>query len=490
VCSLLVWLIVDCIAITYDIVMSDQLKQDFYDNPLIGRYAGKAMSERWGPLRKFRTWRRLWLALAEAEHELGLPADDGKSPRVTQAHLAELRKHLDDVDLTRAAEHEKRLRHDVMAHVHTLGDVAPGAKDIVHLGATSCYVTDNADLILMRESLDDLCRSLANVIDALATFASQWKAEPTLGFTHFQPAQLTTIGKRATLWLFDFVTDLAELERRRDDMLFRGAKGTTGTQASFLALFRGDHDKVRQLDQLVAKKMGFEKVFPVTGQTYTRKYDTMILYSVAGLADSAGKWGCDMRLLAHLREIDEPFEADQIGSSAMAYKRNPMRSERVCSLSRFLAGMPGMASQTAATQWFERTLDDSAARRLYIPQAFLTADAILRITLNVSRGLVVNQAMIKQHVDEHMPYMATENLMMAAVAAGADRQEVHEVVRQVSHAVTAKVKDGSGKTSDLTNTLKSHPAFKSVNFESTMQSSKYVRKRYAKYLGEKAELKV
>lgn len=430
-----------------------------YDNPLIARYAGREMAERWGPLRKFRTWRRLWLALAEAEAELGLPADDGISPRIRPEHLAELRAHLDDVDLKRAAEHERRLRHDVMAHVHALGDVAPGVREVVHLGATSCYVTDNADLILMRESLDSLCVSLAGVIDALATFAETWKAEPTLGFTHFQPAQLTTVGKRATLWAYDFVLDLRELERRRDELPFRGAKGTTGTQASFLALFRGDHDKVRKLDELVAKKMGFGTVFPVTGQTYSRKADTQIVDALSGLAQSAHKWGSDLRLLAHRQEIDEPFEKDQIGSSAMAYKRNPMRAERMCSLARFLMGLPAMAAQTVATQWFERTLDDSAARRLYIPQAFLTADAILRLSQNVASGLVVNKPVIAKNVREYLPYMATENLMMAAVAAGADRQDVHETVRVHSHAVTAKVKEGTGSTAELLTLLAHDPAF-------------------------------
>ncbi|MFO0935566.1 MAG: adenylosuccinate lyase [Gemmataceae bacterium] len=479
-----------------------------YDNPLIARYAGKEMSERWGPLRKFRTWRRLWLALAEAEHELGLPGDDGKTARIATSQLNELRQHLDDVDLAKAADYEKKLRHDVMAHVHTLGDVAPHARDIVHLGATSCYVTDNADLILMREGLDALCKLLANVIDQLSTFAAEWKSEPTLGFTHFQPAQLTTVGKRATLWLFDFVSDLHELERRRDELPFRGAKGTTGTQASFLALFRGDHEKVRQLDQLVAKKMGFATVFPVTGQTYSRKYDTQVVNALGGVAESCGKWGCDLRLLAHLREVDEPFEANQIGSSAMAYKRNPMRAERMCSLARFLSGLPAMAAQTTATQWFERTLDDSAARRLYIPQAFLAADALLRISLNLSRGLVVNRKVIAKNVHEHLPYMATENLMMAAVAAGADRQEVHEVVRQASHGVTAKVKDGTGTTAELISVLQQHPSFAGVNFAETMDPRHYVgrapeqvdeflashieaiRTRYRSSLGEKSELKV
>ncbi len=454
---------------------------DVYDNPLIGRYASNEMAERWGPLRKFRTWRRLWLALAEAEAELGLLADDGVSPRITTPQLAELRAHLDDIDLTHAAAHEKRLRHDVMAHIHALGDIAPGCKEIVHLGATSCYVTDNADLILMRESLNQLCESLACVIDALAVFATTWKDEPALGFTHFQPAQLTTVGKRATLWLFDFVLDLQELERRRDELPFRGAKGTTGTQASFLALFRGDHDKVKALDQLVAKKMGFSRVFPVTGQTYSRKIDTQLLDAVNGLAQSAHKWGTDLRLLAHRQEIDEPFEAEQIGSSAMAYKRNPMRAERMCSLSRFISGLPAMAANTASTQWFERTLDDSACRRLYIPQGFLAADAVLRIALNLltqknesGRGLVVNRPVIAKNVREHLPYMVTENLMMAAVRAGEDRQVVHEIVRQHSHAVTARVKSGEGSPTELFARLKDEGVFAKVDFGELLDARQFV----------------
>src|SRR5436305_4323285 len=298
----------------------------------------------------------------------------------------------------RAAVWEKRKRHDVMAHVETFAEVAPKARDIVHLGATSCYVTDNTDLILMRESLHQLCETLAAVIDALGRFAQQWKDEPTLGFTHFQPAQLTTVGKRACLWLFDLVLDLQELERRRDELPFRGAKGTTGTQASFLALFRGDHEKVKALDRLVAQKMGFDRVFPVTGQTYSRKIDTQILDALSGLGQSAHKAGTDLRLLAHRQEVDEPFEADQVGSSAMPYKRNPMRAERMCSLSRYLMGLPAMAANTAATQWLERTLDDSAARRLYIPQAFLAADAVLRVALGLAGGLVVNRDVVARNV--------------------------------------------------------------------------------------------
>lgn len=488
--------------------MADAESELVYDNPLIGRYASRAMAERWGPLRKFRTWRRLWLALAEAEHELGLPAAEGNVPRITNEHLQELREHLDDVNLKRAAVHEKITRHDVMAHIETLGEVAPGAKEIVHLGATSCYVTDNADLILMRESLDAVCTSLASLIDSLAKFAEQWKGEATLGFTHFQPAQLTTVGKRAVLWCYDLVLDLQELERRRDELPFRGAKGTTGTQASFLALFRGDHEKVRQLDQLVAKKMGFDRVFPVTGQTYSRKIDAQILDSLSGLGQSAHKWGSDLRLLAHRQEVDEPFESGQVGSSAMAYKRNPMRAERMCSLSRYLMGLPAMAAQTQATQWFERTLDDSAARRLYIPQGFLAADAILRIALNVANGLIVNLPIIAKNVREYLPYMATENVMMAAVQTGADRQHVHHLVKMHSHAVTERIKQGVGVSTELFDLLKAEPAFTKVDFDAVLVPRNFVgrapeqvaefiesevnpiRNRYAGKLGQKAELHV
>lgn len=478
-----------------------------YDNPLIARYAGREMAERWGPQRKFRTWRQLWLALAESEAELGLTTELGDAPRITQEHLNELRAHLEDIDFSRAAEHERRLRHDVMAHVHTLGDVAPKAREIVHLGATSCYVTDNADLILMRESLDAIAASLASLIDSLARFAVTWKDEPTLGFTHFQPAQLTTVGKRAVLWCYDLVLDLLEIERRREELPFRGAKGTTGTQASFLALFAGDHEKVRQLDQRVATKMGFNRVIPVCGQTYTRKLDSQVIEALGGLAQSCHKWASDLRLLAHRQEIDEPFEADQIGSSAMAYKRNPMRSERLCSLARFLMGLPAMAAQTHANQWFERTLDDSAIRRLYIPQAFLCADAILRIGTNVASGLVVNRAVIRQAVTEYLPYMATENLMMAAVTRGADRQEVHEIVRRHSHAITAERKAGLD-TGNLLSRLKQEPAFAGVNFDAVLQPEQYtgrsnqqvqefveehiepIRARYRGKLGTTAELHV
>jgi adenylosuccinate lyase len=445
-----------------------------YDNPLVGRYAGREMSERWGPMRKFRTWRRLWLALAEAQYELGMTADDGVTPRIRPEQIAELRAHLDDVDLARADAHERRLRHDVMAHIHALAEVAPVSRDIIHLGATSCYVTDNTDLILMREGLNQLCNTVAAVIDTLARFAEKWKDEPTLGFTHFQPAQLTTVGKRACLWSQDFVFDLIELERRRDSLRFRGAKGTTGTQASFLALFHGDHAKVRKLDQLVARKMGFDAVYPVTGQTYSRKVDAQILDALAGLGQSAHKWGTDLRLLAHRQDIDEPFEAEQVGSSAMAYKRNPMRSERMCSLSRFLGGMPALAAQTAAGQWLERTLDDSAARRLYIPQAFLAADGVVRLARNLAGGMAVNRPIVQSHVAQAMPLMVTENIMMEAVAKGGDRQIIHECIRQHSIAVNERIKQGVGLKTELFDRLRADPMFAGVDVDRLVAPAAFI----------------
>lgn len=443
-----------------------------YENPLTVRYAGRAMAELWGAQRKHATWRRLWLALAEAQHELGLPAEDGRSPRVRPEQLDELRNHLDDIDFNRAAFHEKRLRHDVMAHIHTLGEVAPGARDIVHLGATSCYVTDNADLILMREGLRMLAARLAGVIRHLAAFAKTWRAEPTLGFTHFQPAQLTTVGKRAALWLHDFLLDLHELEHRITTLKFRGAKGTTGTQASFLELFRGDHEKVRELDHRVAAKMGFDSVYPVTGQTYTRKVDSQVLDALSGIGQSAHKWGTDLRLLAHRQEIDEPFEAEQVGSSAMAYKRNPMRAERMCSLARYVSGLPAVAAQTAAVQWLERTLDDSASRRLVIPQAFLAADAVLRLAANIAGGMVVNVAVVRRNVTEYLPYVATEPLLMAGVVASGSRQELHEVIRRHSQEVTAQLK--AGGANDLLDRLRRDPAFAGVDFDAVLRPDRFV----------------
>lgn len=448
--------------------MNDQL---VYDNPLITRYASREMAELWGPQRKFSTWRRLWLVLAEAQAELGLTADDGVTPRIRPEQLDELRAHLDDIDFTKAEAHEKRLRHDVMAHIHTLGEVAPKSRDIVHLGATSCYVTDNADLLLMREGLQLIANRLAGVIDALAGFARQWRAEPTLGFTHFQPAQLTTIGKRACLWIHDFVLDLQEVEHRLRSLKFRGAKGTTGTQASFLFLFRGDHDKVRKLDRLVAQKMGFDEVYPITGQTYSRKVDSQVVDALAGIGQSAHKWGSDLRLLAHRQEIDEPFESEQVGSSAMAYKRNPMRAERMCSLARFLCGMPSITSATAGTQWLERTLDDSASRRLSIPQAYMAADAVLKIAANLAKGLVVNTPVVRREVKNYLPYLATEPLLMAAVKQGGDRQELHESIRRHSLAVTARIKDGG--SNDLLDRLKADPAFQHLDFDSLLKPDSF-----------------
>jgi adenylosuccinate lyase len=430
------------------------------------------MAALWSPQRKHSTWRRLWVALAEAEHELGLLGDDGRTPRIRESQLAELRAHTDDIDFDRVAELERKKRHDVMAHIHAYGEVAPGAADIIHLGATSCFVTDNTDLILLREGLGLLRDRLVGVIDALARFAVRWRDLPTLGFTHFQPAQLTTVGKRASLWCYDFVLDLHEIEHRLATLRFRGVKGTTGTQASFLALFRGDHEKVRQLDQLVARRMGFDSIYPVTGQTYSRKIDSQIIDALSGLAQSAHKYGTDLRLLAHRQEVEEPFEADQVGSSAMAYKRNPMRAERMCGLARFISSLAVSAGQTAATQWLERTLDDSVNRRLILPQAFLAADGVLRLALNISGGLVVNPAVVRREVDATLPYMVTENVIMAAVAAGGDRQAVHECVRRHSHAVTARLKQGGAN--DLVQQLRAEPLLAKVNFEAVLDQGQFV----------------
>lgn len=443
-----------------------------YDNPLIGRYASREMAELWGPQRKHSTWRRLWLTLAETEDELGLTEAGGNAPRIKPEQLADMRRHLDDIDFAAAEQHERRLRHDVMAHIHTFGEACPTARDIIHLGATSCFVTDNTDLLLMREGLRMLANRLAAVVDLLARFATTWKDEPTLGFTHFQPAQLTTVGKRACLWLHDFLIDLKEIEHRTSSLKFRGVKGTTGTQASFLALFNGDHAKVRQLDALVARKMGFDSTYAVTGQTYSRKIDSQVLDVLSGIGQSAHKWGTDLRLLANRQEIDEPFESEQVGSSAMAYKRNPMRAERMCSLARFLCGMPAIAAQTASTQWLERTLDDSASRRLVIPQAFLAADAVLRLAANIAGGLVVNVPVIQRGVAEYLPYLVTENVLMAAVQQGGDRQQLHERIRQHSQAVTARIK--SGGSNDLVERLKADAEFRKVDFSQVLSPRAYV----------------
>jgi adenylosuccinate lyase len=444
-----------------------------YDNPLVTRYASKEMAELWGPLRKFRTWRRLWVALAEAERELGLPAADGQTPRIRSEQIEELRKHVEDIDLPLAEAYEHRFHHDVMAHIHAFGDACPSARDIIHLGATSCYVTDNTDLLLMREGLRLLLGRLLEVIAALGDFARRSRAIPTVGFTHFQPAQLTTVGKRACLWCYDFVLDLEEMEHRLASLRFRGAKGTTGTQASFLSLFRGNHDSVRQLDLLVAQKMGFDEVYVVTGQTYSRKIDSQVLDCLSGICQSAHKYGTDLRLLAHLQEVEEPFGQEQVGSSAMPYKRNPMRAERMCSISRYGMNLAPNAAQTASTQWLERTLDDSANRRMALPQAFLAVDGVLALALEISKGLVVNAEVIARHVDEAVPFMATESILMAAVAAGADRQTLHEKIRQHSFEVTRQMKAGQFDN-DLVARLQSDQAFQGLDMKELTRIDRFI----------------
>jgi adenylosuccinate lyase len=436
-----------------------------YQNPLVTRYASRTMAELWSAQRKFSTWRRLWVALAEAQHDLGL--------NITASQLAELRSKVEEIDFEAARAYEKRLRHDVMAHVHALGDAAPGARPIIHLGATSCYVTDNTDLILLREALRLVRDLLVEAIDALAEFALRWKDLPCLGYTHFQPAQLVTVGKRATLWCYELVLDLQEIERRIGTLKFLGAKGTTGTQASFLALFEGDHAKVVELDRKVARSFGFDESYAVSGQTYSRKVDSQVVAALAGIAESGHRFGSDLRLLAHEREVEEPFEAEQVGSSAMAYKRNPMRAERICSLARFLMSLPAAANQTAATQWLERTLDDSAIRRMVIPQAFLAADAVLHLYLNVVPGLVVHPAVIADHVKLELPFMATENLLMAAVSLGGDRQTLHERIRTHSLAAAARIKEGA-RDNDLISRLARDASFPKLNFAAVLEPRHFV----------------
>jgi adenylosuccinate lyase len=435
------------------------MSHDTYDNPLISRYASRDMAALWGEQRKFSTWRRLWVALAEAEAELGLA--------ITGKQIAELRAHVDDIDFAAADKYERKLRHDVMAHVHAYGDQCPAARPIIHLGATSCYVTDNTDLILIRESLQMVARRLASVILALADFAHEYRDLPTLSFTHLQPAQPTTVGRRACLWACDLALDLAEVEHRLASLKARSVKGTTGTQASFLELFDGDHGKVRQLETLVAEKLGFDATYAITGQTYSRKIDAQVLDVLAGIAASAHKAATDLRILAHRKEIEEPFETDQIGSSAMAYKRNPMRCERICALARFAMNLSANAAQTHATQWLERTLDDSANRRLVLPQAFLAIDALLILYQNVASGLVVYPQVIARHLREELPFMATENILMAAVAAGGDRQSLHEKIRQHSQAAARVVKE-QGSENDLLARLKKDKAFAAVNVDAAI----------------------
>lgn len=472
---------------------------DIYENPLTARYASREMAAIWGPRKKFSTWRRLWLALAEAESALGLP--------ITAEQLDEMRAHLDDVDLEAAGRYEKELRHDVMAHVHAFGDACPQARPIIHLGATSCFVTDNTELILIRESLQMTARRLAATIDALATFAERHRELPCLGYTHFQPAQPTTVGKRATLWAYDLVLDLEEVERRIAGLRARSTKGTTGTQASFLELLDGDHAKVAHLERRVAEKIGFEQTYVVTGQTYPRKVDAQVLDALAGVATSAHKAATDLRLLAHHREVEEPQEAKQIGSSAMAYKQNPMRCERICSLARLVAGMQATAGSTAAVQWMERTLDDSAARRVILPQAFLAIDAVLLLYLNVARGLVVYPKVTERNLRVELPFMATENLLMAGVAAGGDRQDLHERIRQHSRAA-ARVMKEQGGANDLVERLRADEAFAGADIDGALDARSLVgrapeqvdaflaevvapiRQRYAGTLNVGAEVKV
>jgi len=406
-----------------------------YSSPLAERYASQAMLELWSPATRHGLWRRLWLALAEGERELGIAIPDEA--------IRQMRANLDKIDFDAVAAYEKRFRHDVMAHVHAFGDVAPAAKPFIHLGATSAYVTDNADLILMRRGLDLLRGRILDVLRSLTAFAEKWRDQPTLGYTHLQPAQLTTVGKRATLWMQDLVLDVEDIDYRRRTLPFRGVKGTTGTQASFLDLFEGDHEKVRRLDRLVTEKMSFPAPLPVTGQTYTRKLDAFVLSVVAGAAASAAKFSGDIRMLQSFGEMEEPFESEQVGSSAMAYKRNPMRAERIASLARFVNSLEGNANQTHAVQYFERTLDDSANRRLVIPEMFLATDAILLLMANISGGLEVHPTVIARRVAAELPFMATEQLIVRAVRGGGDRQVAHETIRKHSIAAASAMKNGA-----------------------------------------------
>jgi len=470
-----------------------------YVSPLVERNASKEMAELFGLQKKFSTWRRIWLELAKVQKKLGLD--------IKQNQIGQMAKHLDDIDFKKAADYEKKFRHDVMAHIHTFGDAAPKAEAIIHLGATSCDITDNADLIIMRDALRITAGKLACVINLLGMFAKKYRSAATLGFTHFQAAQLTTIGKRATLWCYEFVMDLHQIEHQLDNLPFRGIKGTTGTQASFLALFDGNHNKVKQLDKAVAAAFGFKKVCAVTGQTYQRKIDTLAANCLSLIAQSAHKMCNDLRLLANLKELEEPFEKSQVGSSAMAYKRNPMRAERVTALSRLVLSLSSSPAMTACEQWLERTLDDSANRRVVIPEAFLAVDGILEILINILDGIVVYPKVIAAHVAAELPFMATENILMAAVRAGGSRQDLHEKIRQHSQAAAAQVKQ-FGKHNDLIERLKNDAAFKKVNFAVVMKPQNYVgrapqqtdefvkeivlpiRRKYRKQLDRKVELKV
>jgi adenylosuccinate lyase len=476
------------------------MNSNTYESPLASRNASPEMLRLFSPQHKFGLWRRLWLELARQERTLGLA-------RISPQALAQMEANLDHIDFERAADWEKRLRHDVMAHVHTFEEAAPAAKGIIHLGATSQYVVDNADLMIMRDAMKLLCVRLANAIDALSDFALKYKDLPTLGYTHYQPAQLTTVGKRACLWAQDLVIDLEELEYRINTLKFRGVKGTTGTQASFLSLFDGDHGKCDELDRRVTQAFGFAESFPVTGQTYPRKIDAQIVCSLASAAASVHKFCNDIRLLAGMKQIEEPFEAEQVGSSAMAYKRNPMRCERATGLARFVISLASSPLQTAAEQWFERTLDDSSNKRLAIPEPFLAMDGALQIVVNVARGLVVYPKTIEAAVAAELPFMATEEILMAAVRAGGDRQELHERLRQHSLAAAEQVKL-HGLPNDLLQRLRTDSAFASIDLAQILNPAIFtgrapqqtehfvshiaapIRRRYAHSLGQQVDLKV
>jgi adenylosuccinate lyase len=474
-------------------------KHEEYQSPLSGRYASLQMRQLFSEQRKFATWRRLWLALAQAQQKLGLA--------ITDQQLEEMADHLDDTDFEAAARYEKKFRHDVVAHIHAFGDAAPAARPIIHLGATSQFVVDNTDLLLMREAMGLLEGYLANIIDALGAFAFQHRQLPCLAYTHFQPAQLTTVGKRAAVWGYDFLLDLTELEHRQANLAFLSAKGATGTQASFLELFDGDHHKVQALERLVAEKMGFENIYVVTGQTYSRKVDAQVAGALAGIGASIHRLANDIRLLSGLKEMDEPFEASQVGSSAMPYKRNPMRCERATGLARWLMDISASPLHTAAEQWLERTLDDSANKRLSMPEAFLTADSALRVVLNVVRGLVVYEGSIRSRVLAELPFIASENILMAGVKAGGDRQDLHERIRRHAQEAGMAIKV-RGQPNDLIARLKADAAFAKVDIDAILDPRQFVgrsaqqveefvqawvepvRRKYADRLGAVSELEV
>lgn len=437
-----------------------------YDDPLVERYSSPEMSFLWSPQYKFSTWRRLWYSLASCQQQLGLK-------NITTEQLDEMKQHLEDIDFKLAEEKERQLRHDVMAHIHTFGEKCPKARGIIHLGATSCFVGDNTDLIQMKESMKLLKVKMLHAMVALKEMAIKYKDVVCLGYTHFQPAQLTTVGKRACLWLQDFMMDFIELERCCDELPFRGVKGTTGTQASFLELFNGDHEKVRKLDRMITEMMGFKKSIGVTGQTYSRKLDFKVLSILSGITQSAHKMATDIRLLQAKHELEEPFEKNQVGSSAMAYKRNPMRSERICSLSRYVISLAENAAYTHSTQWFERTLDDSAQRRLTLPQAFLAVDGILKIVINVISGIVVWPKVIHKNVMRELPFMATENILMDAVKLGGDRQQLHEAIRKHSMEAAKRMKE-EGAENDLLERISKDPAFKNVKIDKFIDPLKFI----------------